>query len=144
MLAKKVSRHSTGKLADCERQTAKRTNSQILFPLRLKIRGWRAQIKHITSVDNRSKAGNWAEFERAAAVYDVVLRREGCNNNAHKIYRIHKAWDKPLTNKTPRRWSMERLQKDCKDAVAPNGVWAMSFVHDELATRRKIQILRVV
>ena len=35
-------------------------------------------------------------------------------------------------------------REDRKEAVNPNDVWAMDFVHDQLATGRKIRILTVV
>ncbi len=49
-----------------------------------------------------------------------------------------------LRNKTPKRRVKAKLREDRKDAVAPNDVWAMGFVHDQLATGLKIRILTVV
>jgi len=49
-----------------------------------------------------------------------------------------------LRNKTPKRRVKAKLREDRKDAVGPNDVWAMDFVHDQLATGRKIRILTVV
>ena len=37
-----------------------------------------------------------------------------------------------------------KLSADRKDALLPNDVWVMDFVHDQLATGRKIRILTVV
>lgn len=37
-----------------------------------------------------------------------------------------------------------KLRDDRREAVAPNEIWAMDFVHDQLATGRKIRILTVV
>ena len=49
-----------------------------------------------------------------------------------------------LRNKTPKRSVKAKLREDRKEAVNPNDVWAMDFVHDQLATGRKIRILTVV
>ena len=49
-----------------------------------------------------------------------------------------------LRNKTPKRRVKAKLREDRKDAVRPNDVWAMDFVHDQLATGRKIRILTAV
>ena len=49
-----------------------------------------------------------------------------------------------LRNKTPKRRVKAKLREDRKEAVKPNDVWAMDFVHDQLATGRKIRILTVV
>lgn len=45
-----------------------------------------------------------------------------------------------LRNKTPKRRVMAKLLEDRKESVNPNDVWAMDFVHDQLATGRKIRI----
>ncbi len=49
-----------------------------------------------------------------------------------------------LRNKTPNRRVKAKLQKDRAESVGPNDVWAMDFVHDQLATGRKIKVLTVV
>lgn len=49
-----------------------------------------------------------------------------------------------LRNKTPRRRVKAKLREDRRAAVAPNETWAMDFVHDQLATGRKIRVLTVV
>ncbi len=74
----------------------------------------------------------------------VLLRREGWEINAKKTYRIYKELGMQLRNKTPKRRVKAKLREDRKDAVGPNDVWAMDFVHDQLATGRKIRILTVV
>lgn len=74
----------------------------------------------------------------------VLLRREGWEINAKKTYRIYKELGMQLRNKTPKRRVKAKLREDRKDAVCPNDVWAMDFVHDQLATGRKIRILTVV
>lgn len=37
-----------------------------------------------------------------------------------------------------------RLRDDRQEAVGPNDVWAMDFVHDQLSTGKKIRVLTVV
>lgn len=49
-----------------------------------------------------------------------------------------------LRNKTPKRRVKAKLLEDRAEAVRPNEVWAMDFVHDQLATGRKIRVLTVV
>lgn len=49
-----------------------------------------------------------------------------------------------LRNKTPKRRVKAKLREDRTTAVRPNDVWAMDFVHDQLATGRKLRILTVV
>lgn len=36
------------------------------------------------------------------------------------------------------------LRKDCKAANGPNDVWAMDFMHDQLAPETKLRILTAV
>lgn len=49
-----------------------------------------------------------------------------------------------LCNKTPKRRVKAKLRADRTTAIRPNDVWAMDFVHDQLATGRKLRILTVV
>jgi putative transposase len=49
-----------------------------------------------------------------------------------------------LRNKTPRRRVKAKLHEDRIEALGPNDVWAMDFVHDQLATGRKIRVLTAV
>jgi putative transposase len=49
-----------------------------------------------------------------------------------------------LRNKTPRRRVKAKLRDDRRPATQPNETWAMDFVHDQLATGRKIRVLTVV
>jgi len=49
-----------------------------------------------------------------------------------------------LRNKTPKRRVKAKLREDRAPAVRHNDVWAMDFVHDQLATGRKLRILTVV
>lgn len=49
-----------------------------------------------------------------------------------------------LRNKTPKRRVKAKLWEDRTMAVRLNDVWAMNFVHDQLATGQKLRILTVV
>lgn len=49
-----------------------------------------------------------------------------------------------LRNKTPRRRVKAKLREDRMQALPPNETWAMDFVHDQLATGRKVRVLTVV
>lgn len=74
----------------------------------------------------------------------VLLRREGWPVNAKRIYRLYKEMGLQIRNKTPKRRVKAKLREDRTEAVHSNDVWAMDFVHDQLATGRKIRILTVV
>jgi len=73
-----------------------------------------------------------------------ILRREGWVVNAKKVYRLYRELGLQLRNKTPKRRVKAKLREDRAPAVRHNDVWAMDFVHDQLATGRKLRILTVV
>lgn len=64
--------------------------------------------------------------------------------NAKRIYRLYNELGLQLRNKTPKRRVKAKLREDRSDAVHSNDVWAMDFVHDQLATGRKLRVLTVV
>ncbi|MGY4749290.1 IS3 family transposase [Pannonibacter sp. Q-1] len=74
----------------------------------------------------------------------VLLRREGWPVNAKRIYRLYKELGLQIRNKTPKRRVKAKLSEDRTEAMHSNDVWAMDFVHDQLATGRKIRVLTVV
>ena len=74
----------------------------------------------------------------------VMLRREGWFVNQKKVRRIYNEMGLQLRNKHPKRKVRAKLIRDRKEAVSPLEVWAMDFVHDQLATGRKFRILTVV
>lgn len=74
----------------------------------------------------------------------VLLRRGGWEVNQKKTYRVYKELSVLLRNKTPKRRVKAEPRDDRNEAVGPNDVWAMDFVHDQLATGRKIRVLTVV
>ena len=49
-----------------------------------------------------------------------------------------------MRNKTPKRRVKAKLREDRTDARQVNETWAMDFVHDQLATGRKIRVLTIV
>ena len=74
----------------------------------------------------------------------VLLDREGWGINVKKVYRIYKELGMQLRHKTPKRRVKAKLRDDRTVAVGPNDVWAMDFVHDQLATGKKLRVLTVV
>jgi putative transposase len=74
----------------------------------------------------------------------VLLQREGWVVNVKKVYRIYNELGMQLRNKTPKRRVKAKLREDRSEAVVPNEIWAMDFVHDQLALGNKIRILTVV
>ncbi|MGV2496020.1 IS3 family transposase [Pelagerythrobacter aerophilus] len=73
-----------------------------------------------------------------------ILRRDGWVVNMKKVYRLYRELGLQLRNKTPKRRVKAKLREDRTTAIRPNDVWAMDFVHDQLATGRKLRILTVV
>lgn len=74
----------------------------------------------------------------------VLLRREGWDVNPKRIYRLYKEMGLQLRNKVPKRRVKAKLRDDRTPATMTNQVWAMDFVHDQLATGRKLRILTIV
>ncbi|KFE35447.1 putative transposase [Thioclava atlantica] len=74
----------------------------------------------------------------------VLLRREGWQVNIKKTRRIYNELGLQLRNKRPKRRVKAKLREDRQEAVGPNDVWAMDFVHDQLAMGKKLRILTIV
>ncbi len=74
----------------------------------------------------------------------MLLKRDGWLVNPKRIYRLYKEMELQLRNKIPKRRVKAKLRIDRTEATHSNHVWAMDFVHDQLATERKIRILTVV
>ncbi|WP_246740211.1 IS3 family transposase [Mesorhizobium loti] len=68
----------------------------------------------------------------------------GLEHNMKRTYRIYRDLGLQLRNKTPKRRVKAKLREGREEAVGPNDVWAMDFVHDQLATGKKIRVLTVV
>ncbi|MFK4064113.1 IS3 family transposase, partial [Brucella anthropi] len=74
----------------------------------------------------------------------VLLKRDGWPVNPKRIYRLYKEMGLQLRNKVPKRRVKAKLRADRTDATHSNHVWAMDFVHDQLATGKKLRILTIV
>lgn len=74
----------------------------------------------------------------------VLLRRDGWAVNPKRIYRLYKELGLQLRNKVPKRRVKAKLRDDRRVATRTNETWAMDFVHDQLATGRKIRVLTIV
>ncbi len=105
---------------------------------------YRFRLPDQTAIEHRIKEICQTRVRFGYRRVHVLLRREGWENNAKKTYHIYKELGIQLRNKTPKRRVKTKLREDREDTVHPNDVWAMDFVHDQLATGRKIRILTVV
>ena len=74
----------------------------------------------------------------------VQLRREGWEINHKKVHRVYTELGMQLRNRSPKRRVKAKLRDDRAEAVGSNDVWAMDFVHDQLATGRKLRVLTIV
>jgi putative transposase len=74
----------------------------------------------------------------------VLLRREGWMINMKRTRRIYAELGLQLRNKTPKRRVKAKLREDRSPAAMPNETWAMDFVHDQLATGKRLRVLTVV
>jgi putative transposase len=74
----------------------------------------------------------------------LLLKREGWPVNAKRIHRLYKELGLQLRNKGPKRRVRAKFRQDRCPAVQANETWAMDFVHDQLATGRKIRFLYIV
>lgn len=64
----------------------------------------------------------------------ILINREGWAVNPKRIYRLYKEMDLQLRNKVPKRRVKAKLRTDRTEPTPSNHVWAMDFVHDQLAT----------
>ena len=74
----------------------------------------------------------------------ILLRREGWVINQKKTRRIYRELGLQLRNKTPKRRVKAKLREDRTEARQINETWAMDFVHDQLATGRKLRMPTIV
>ena len=74
----------------------------------------------------------------------VLLQRDGWAINVKRVYRLYRELSLQLRNKTPKRRVKAKLREDRTEARQINETWAMDFVHDQLATGRKIRVLTIV
>jgi putative transposase len=74
----------------------------------------------------------------------IVLRREGWHHGQNKTRRVYRELGLQLRNKTPKRRVKAKLRDDRRLATRSNETWAMDFVHDQLATGRRLRVLTIV
>jgi putative transposase len=74
----------------------------------------------------------------------VLLRREGWPVNHKRTYRLYAEEGLSIRTKLPRRKRAWRYRQARPGAAAPNEVWAMDFMSDQLFDARPIRILTVV
>ncbi len=74
----------------------------------------------------------------------VLLPREGWAVNHKRVYRLYGEEGLPIRNKRPKRKVAAKVGSDRKPPVAPNEVWAMDFMSDQLFDGRPFRILTVV
>jgi len=74
----------------------------------------------------------------------VLLRREGWRVNAKRVYRLYVEEGLQIRNKRPKRKVAAKLREDRRPPHAPNDVWAMDFLSDQLFDGRKIRVLTIV
>ena len=74
----------------------------------------------------------------------MLLQPEGWAINVKRVYRLYRELSLQLRNKTPKRRVKAKLREDRTEARQINETWAMDFVHDQLATGRKIRVLTIV
>ena len=74
----------------------------------------------------------------------VLLRREGWQVNAKRIYRLYNEEGLSIRTRVPRRRRAWRYRIGRQAAVAPNEVWAMDFMSDALFDGRPFRLLTVL
>ena len=74
----------------------------------------------------------------------ILLRREGWQVNAKRVYRLYSEEKLSLRLRTPRRRVACRTWVDRPEATSVNDCWAMDFMYDELFDGRRIRLLTIV
>ena len=74
----------------------------------------------------------------------VLLRREGWPVNHKRTYRLYAEEGLSIRTKLPRRKRAWRYRQGRPGAAAPNEIWAMDFMSDQLFDGRPIRILTVI
>ena len=75
----------------------------------------------------------------------VLLRREGWRvNPKRECIGCIARWACNYATKRPKRRVKAKLRNDRRPATRSNETWAMDFVHDQLATGRKLRVLTIV
>lgn len=105
---------------------------------------YKSRRTHQAAVERRIKEICETRVRYGYRRVHVLLRREGWIINMKKTRRIYNELGLQLRNKHPKRRVKAKLREDRQEAVGPNDVWAMDFVHDQLAMGKKLRILTVV
>ena len=74
----------------------------------------------------------------------TLLRREGWEVNAKRVYRLYCEEGLQLRNKTPKRKVSAKLREDRCPPQEINHIWAMDFVSDQLAGGQRLRLLTIV
>lgn len=74
----------------------------------------------------------------------ILLRRQGWPVNHKRTYRLYAEEGLSIRPKVPRRKRAWRYRVGRPGAAAPNEVWSMDFVSDQLFDGRPIRILAVL
>lgn len=74
----------------------------------------------------------------------VILEREGWRVNHKRVYRLYVEEGLQIRNKRPKRKVAAKVREDRNPPSAPNEVWAMDFLSDQLFDGSKIRILTIV
>ena len=105
---------------------------------------YRSRKRDQAGVEARIKAICETRIRYGYRRVHVTLQREGWDINIKRTHRIYNELGLQLRNRTPKRRVKAKLRDDRAPATRPNDVWAMDFVHDQLATGKKIRVLTVV
>ena len=75
----------------------------------------------------------------------MLLRREEWRVNAKRVsIRLYVEIGLQIRHKRPKRKVAAKLREDRRKPTAPNEVWAMDFLSDQLFDGRKIRVLTIV
>jgi hypothetical protein len=69
------------------------------------------------------------------------IRQGAWSLGQNKTRRIYRELGLQLRNRTPKRRVKAKLREDRRAATRPHETRAMNFVHDQLATGRKLRVL---
>jgi putative transposase len=74
----------------------------------------------------------------------VLLRREGWPINYKRVYRLYVEEGLTLRRRNPRRRRSVMPRVESPSPTAPNQLWSMDFVHDELGWGQRFRVLTLV
>ncbi|GAA0603759.1 hypothetical protein GCM10009099_44590 [Caenispirillum bisanense] len=74
----------------------------------------------------------------------ILLQREGWGVNLKRVHRLYRLEGLQLRAKAPKRKVAAKQRETRPVATAPNQVWAMDFMADQLFDGRRIRLLTIV